>query len=271
MATTAPSRSLAFNTPAPGDARDHLNAGLSSGSGPLAGFSPLAIIRGQAKARGQGFSDLSMRASFVLGDLNSGTAALTRVAAAATQATILRLGSGASTNDYGAQAQLSSDGGTTKILPIIAASGIVSVIGGRIKTNVASAAGFLVGFADADTAALSSGSAINLSDFVGYYKAPGGTALAATVRTSSTSTSSTRDASFAADTWREFAVVIDERANVTFWLDGAISLVQTTVSNLPANTVAMTPTFAVANGTSPGAETLLDFDELYWFTQAKAS
>lgn len=115
-----------------------------------------------------------------------------------------------------------------------------------------STVGLIVGLTPVDTALLSSG-AIDQASFVGLYKATSSTNMVGTVRTASASTSSTL-ATIAADTWYDFEMVINGRAGVIFYLNGAKTY-QGTVTNLPANTVPMTLSLAYQTMSS-GAEVM---------------
>lgn len=246
----------------PPSARNPLDSMLPSTARSLGGFGMLAAqFTGQHFADALPWSQARRTDSWLMSSI-TGTATFIPVTASDTEEQgFLRLGTGATTSDHGGSVEESYDGGTTARATMALRSDLLTVFRAQVRHNVATASAWLIGLADVDAVAWSS-SAINLSDFVGFLKAKGGATIASTVRTSSTSTSHTESSAFAADTWYTVEIQIIGRSVINFWLDGVL-YAQTTLTNMPANTVPMTPIIAVANGTSPGATARIDVRGLY--------
>lgn len=125
----------------------------------------------------------------------------------------------------------------------------------RLTTTVANAV-LLLGLSVVDTTQISS-SALDMTDFVGLYKAASSAKATGLLRASSTNTSIDIE-DLVVNNWYEFGMHIKDRTNVTFWLKdistGTTTRVgQSTVTNLPANTVSLTPTIVIGASTAAAA------------------
>lgn len=116
-----------------------------------------------------------------------------------------------------------------------------------ITTTIGNAA-FFVGLAKVGTTLLTT-HAPNTSEMIGLYKASGAATVAGLQRASSTNTLTTlNNNTLVASTVYEFAMRVTDRTAVTYYVNG-VQTGETTVTNMPANTVALSPTIGVAAGT----------------------
>jgi hypothetical protein len=134
----------------------------------------------------------------------------------------------------------------------------------QLTTTVANAA-FFIGLIPVDTTILSS-SAIANNDAIGFYKAAS-TACVGLVRAGGTSTSTTLGSGFTPtiSTWYDLQMLVNGRDSVTFWVDGT-ETGQTTMTNLPANTVTLALSAAISAGTAAAAT--LELQSLVCYQEA---
>lgn len=139
----------------------------------------------------------------------------------------------------------------------------------QLTTTVADAA-FMLGLAAVDTTLLAS-SVYGVTDFIGFYKA-GSATVGGILRTSSTGTTlplnEGANATFTPtiNTWYTLDMLIKGRDSVNFWVNGRPTG-QATLTNLPANTVALSLSAAISANTAAAAtlelQTLTAHQEAY--------
>lgn len=134
----------------------------------------------------------------------------------------------------------------------------------RIHTGLGSGTvaltSLLMGLSVVDTTLLAS-SAIGTTDFIGFYKAASAT-MGGVVRTSSTSTTTALTAAGVSgftptiSTWYTVGFKLNGRTSITYYVDfgNGNSVSSTTMTNLPANTVVLTPSIAVGNSSTVACE-----------------
>ena len=134
----------------------------------------------------------------------------------------------------------------------------------QLTTTVANAA-FFLGLAPVDTTILAS-SAIDNNSAIGFYKAASA-ACVGLVRAGGTSTSTTLSGGFTPtiSTWYDLEMLISGRDYIQFWVNGTCTG-QTTMTNLPANTVTLALTAAISAGTAAAAT--LELQQLVCFQEA---
>lgn len=168
------------------------------------------------------------------------------------------------TNHHGLNMQYSRDGGTTTH-PFFYASASRN-LGCRFafKTSDASSTGILIGFAPTSTTLLNASSVINVADFIGIYKAPGGTTAQVILRSSSTNN---EIASFtvADNVWYRVGIRLEGRSQISVWING-VQTATTTMTNLPANSTALAPSIAFCGNN----RTLTVIPEAVWQEQVDA-
>jgi hypothetical protein len=71
-------------------------------------------------------------------------------------------------------------------------------------------------------------------------------------RTASTDTDTTGDAAFTINTWYDVGFKISGRTSITFYINGK-KYYEPTMTNLPANTVLLSPTAVISAGTAAAA------------------
>lgn len=111
-----------------------------------------------------------------------------------------------------------------------------------ISIDEATSVGLLLGLSQVDTTLLGSG-VYSSTDLVGFYKPTASTGLLGVVRTGSTSTSTSSLATIAVATAYDLEMRVSGRTSVTFYVNG-VKTYQSTMTNLPANTVLLTPSLA---------------------------
>jgi hypothetical protein len=140
----------------------------------------------------------------------------------------------AATINTGPQVQASYDNGTTAWASFNAHASRKLIFEAEVELSDATDSAFLWGVSEVNTTMLSAASVINNTDFIGFYKAPGATALAAVVRKASTSTSQTLTGyAMANATAQKLGIVMDDRNAVHFFVDNVKIYSQTTMTNLP--------------------------------------
>lgn len=187
-------------------------------------------------------------------EVGTGTKAI--VLATATKPTVLTLTTGATQhNNIQMQwAKALTSGSTTAaaFAPFICKTGSDIAMRFRFQcTTTAANAAIFAGLSIVDTTLLAT-SALDATSMIGLWKASGGIATAGIVRTASTNTSAALDAAFTINTWYDFGIYISGRTSVEFWLNG-VRTYQSDMTNLPANTVNLAPSFVVAAGTAAAA------------------
>lgn len=121
-------------------------------------------------------------------------------------------------------------------------------------TTVANA-NFLAGVAKVDTAILTAGaSTVAVDDFVGFRKLASGT-MVGLIRTGDSDTTvaltvgGTSGWTPTISTWYRLGFRVNGRTSVTFYVDGE-ETGTTTMTNLPANTIPLCPSFSLKAGTA---------------------
>lgn len=193
-------------------------------------------------------------ASWITTEVGTGTKAL--VLATATTPTILRLTTGGTQHNniqaQWARAQTAGSTTATAFAPFICKTGSDIAMRFRFQcTTTAANAAIFAGLSIVDTTLLAS-SALDATSMIGLSKVSGGIATAGIVRTASTNTSAALDAAFTINTWYDFGIYISGRTSVEFWLNG-VRTYQSDMTNLPANTVNLAPSFVVSAGTAAAA------------------
>ncbi len=139
--------------------------------------------------------------------------------------------------------------------PFICKSGFNIYMSARFKvTSTVANAAFLIGLKKAG-AALGS-AAIAVDDFVGFNMPHTTAAMVGTVRTSDTGTATSTLQTVVIDTWYDLLMRVNGRSSVEFWVNG-VRTGQTTMTNLPANTVKLALGCAVATNATAAAVLVL--------------
>lgn len=113
-----------------------------------------------------------------------------------------------------------------------------------VSTTVANCA-LLVGLTGVDTTLLAAGT-YGFTDGVLMFKAGSSAVMNGIQRTSSTNTTTTiTGATIVKDQWHDIEMKVTGRSLVEFWFDG-VKVGETTVTNMPANTVTLVPSIAIA-------------------------
>ena len=123
-----------------------------------------------------------------------------------------------------------------------------------ITSTVANCA-VLIGLKKAG-AALGS-AAITVDDFVGFHKAAAAATMVGTVRTGDSSTETSTLETIVVNTWYDLEMKINGRGSVTFYVNG-VKTSQTTMTNLPANTVNLALGCAIATNTTAAAVLVME-------------
>lgn len=194
--------------------------------------------------------------------LNSATSTLS-YAAAHNDPISARIQTSSGAN-HGLNMQFSRDGGTTAHALFFASASRNIGFRFAFRTSDATSTGILIGYAPVSTTLLGAGSAINVADFIGIYKAPASTSVEIILRTGSNSTTI---ASFTAanNEWYRIGLRLEGRSQVAVWING-VPFADNTMINLPADTTALAPSVAFCGNN----QSLNFIPEAVWQEQADA-
>lgn len=128
----------------------------------------------------------------------------------------------------------------------------------RVTTTAADAA-FFLGLANVDTTILAS-SVISTNAAIGALKAASGITTNGHIRTGASGTSTALTTAFTINTWYEFGFVVQGTGSVVYFWNG-VETGASSLTNIPANTDLLTPTFAISTGA--GAAATLELSGMY--------
>lgn len=233
-------------------------------------FQPLGLING--KSFGMPNSDLyDIGRNFILTEVGTGTVP-TVTLGTATLPPHVKFITGATQHDnqqlQWARALTSSAtaaGSVTAIAPFVAKAGYNIHFGVEYMTSsTATLPAIFAGLVPVDTTVLAS-SAIGNNDAIGLYKV-GAADTNAIIRAGGTSTTvDLSSGTTVINTWHSFEFLLEGRTTCSFWFDG-VRTGESTMTNLPANTVTLCPTLAVSATT--GAAVTVNFRRFYCYQEA---
>ena len=248
---------------------DALEAGLPTKSRAFYGFQPFGSIVGSQVGIPNSSLIQRLGSDWVLTEVGTSSAKGVQAPTAALPPFVRFTTDTTQHNNAQIQSGFAATAGSATVsawAPFVAKAGFNLHFKARVLvgTTVANAA-FFLGLVPVDTTILAS-SAIGNNDAIGFYKAASA-ACVGLVRAGGTSTSTTLGAGFTptVSTWYDLEMLIQGRDSVNFWVNGE-STGQTTMTNLPANTVTLALSAAISAGTSAAAT--LDIQQLVCYQEA---
>lgn len=242
----------------------------AAAGGPVAGLKGFKVLGHQTGHATALMNDdiYDVGRNFIYTEVGSGATKGVVQAPTSTLPSVLQFTTGATQHNNqqiqwgkGQTASTTSAGTSTAFAPFLIKASAVPGDGGNsihlrcrmlISTTIANAA-FFVGLSSVSTT-LFSASAPNVNDMVGFYKAAGAATVAGVeIAGGVTTTTVLNTNTLVANTWYTFEFLIRERLSTTWWINGNSTGDATGTSVLPANTVALSPSFVVSAGTAAAA------------------
>lgn len=121
----------------------------------------------------------------------------------------------------------------------------------RVPTSITNQA-FAIGLHAVDTTMFASSAFDNNTQFIGLLKAGGAATCVGHLRAGAGTTSTSSLATLTFDTWYDFGFRVNGRTSVDFYFNGT-KTTQPTVTNLPANTQTLCPSWVIASSAGAAA------------------
>lgn len=233
-----------------------LEAAFNENDGSLYGVQPFGLLDG--RMFGMSNDIVNDSAKFILTAVTTtGSATNALAAATATLPPYMVLTTGTTAHDnlqvQWAKPLTVGTATLTAFDPFIAKASYNIYLSARvmISTTVANCA-LLVGLVPVDTTLLASSTFAHTGG-IEMFKAGSGATVAGIQRAASTNTSTTvTGATMVINTWHDLGIKVTGRDQVEYWFDG-VKTGETTVSNMPANTVTLSPSIAISAATAAAA------------------